>query len=481
MNRKPFHTFLIAFVFLAISASELLSQSNTGVFDFDGRSQLTLLNKSNDSVNIEIENYVHIPRNEQMASFVLPPQDSIDLKIEVQTHHYYLIKVNGKLYRIFSTPGGKDNMSFNTDKEVTFDGDHAAINYFLKKRKVKSDWQPRGKWHYSGTPEEIIRGNDSISKLQISQLDSFPDLPEWYTSFETERIKYNGVQSAMGAIIYRKKLFNDTLSIPKDFVSTLIDNNELTIENESFSGNISYMRFLSSFVLMKWDPNLTVPIPNDTTSWKNEIESRLKCVDTLLKNSAVRDIYFTSYIMSISEKANSSFYAWIDKIENEEYKARLIHYLNNRKDRSAMYGVAFPDLKLLYLNGDIFDKDQLKGKITLVNFWATWCRPCYKEIPSENKLVEKFKNDSIQIINICIDSKRKDWIRKSNEIELKMINLYADESESQKINKQLKTYALPHSLLLDEKGNIFMNDCPSANSGVEVLISQLLRNQKNHK
>jgi thiol-disulfide isomerase/thioredoxin len=54
-----------------------------------------------------------------------------------------------------------------------------------------------------------------------------------------------------------------------------------------------------------------------------------------------------------------------------------------------------PDVKYVDTTGKAYTLDQLAGKVVLVNFWATWCHPCQKEIPDLSKLSEKYKKDLV--------------------------------------------------------------------------------------
>src|SRR5262247_962582 len=61
--------------------------------------------------------------------------------------------------------------------------------------------------------------------------------------------------------------------------------------------------------------------------------------------------------------------------------------------------VTVPDLTLKTLDGRTLHTSEWKGKVTLVNFWATWCPPCREEIPDLIKLQERYK-DQLQIIGV---------------------------------------------------------------------------------
>ena len=56
------------------------------------------------------------------------------------------------------------------------------------------------------------------------------------------------------------------------------------------------------------------------------------------------------------------------------------------------------DIKLKTLDGDDLALDQYKGKALLINFWATWCRPCIKEMPSIEKASQALKDENIEFL-----------------------------------------------------------------------------------
>ncbi len=65
---------------------------------------------------------------------------------------------------------------------------------------------------------------------------------------------------------------------------------------------------------------------------------------------------------------------------------------------------AAPEFSLVDLSGNRKNSEDYKGKITIVNFWATWCGYCRKEIPGFNHLKEKYQNQGVQIIGVSLDS-----------------------------------------------------------------------------
>jgi peroxiredoxin len=66
-------------------------------------------------------------------------------------------------------------------------------------------------------------------------------------------------------------------------------------------------------------------------------------------------------------------------------------------------GIPAPDFSFSDLNGKKVGLSDYKGKVVLVNIWATWCPPCRDEMPSMQKLYDRFKGEGFQLLAVSID------------------------------------------------------------------------------
>lgn len=72
-----------------------------------------------------------------------------------------------------------------------------------------------------------------------------------------------------------------------------------------------------------------------------------------------------------------------------------------------MEGEKFPDFELTAMDGTTYRSTELLGKIVLLNFWFTACRPCVQEMPDMNKIVDEYKNEDIIFIAPTFDEKAR--------------------------------------------------------------------------
>ena len=166
------------------------------------------------------------------------------------------------------------------------------------------------------------------------------------------------------------------------------------------------------------------------------------------------------------------------KSYNNKDKNLINEFLNNeledfelveeKKNVSNLVFKNYENKEISFLN--------FKGKVLLVNFWATWCAPCVKEMPSLDRLKSKI-NGNFDVIAVSVD---RDGNEKVNEFfkENKINNLekYFDIKNS--LAKELDLFGLPTSFFIDKNGNLigfYQGDMEWDNNTVIEFINHLIK------
>ena len=117
--------------------------------------------------------------------------------------------------------------------------------------------------------------------------------------------------------------------------------------------------------------------------------------------------------------------------------------------------IKFPTLELLDNNEKplILKLNQDSNKGFIINFWATWCIPCKKELPDLSSLKSKIKKYNIDVLTISIDKKNiKDQLEFLSNNGASNLNHFFDKE--MKIFKTLKLRGIPTTIIVDKNGYI---------------------------
>lgn len=132
-----------------------------------------------------------------------------------------------------------------------------------------------------------------------------------------------------------------------------------------------------------------------------------------------------------------------------------------------------PDFTGKTLDGKSYQLSAMKGKVVIVNFWASWCSPCIEEVPSLIKLVNEMKGD-VQLVAVSEDSSVQDievFLKSFPELRHKDIQIIWDGDHS--LMKQFDAARLPESLVADKQMKLAKKVIGSINWSAPEAISYM--------
>jgi peroxiredoxin len=114
-----------------------------------------------------------------------------------------------------------------------------------------------------------------------------------------------------------------------------------------------------------------------------------------------------------------------------------------------------PDFKLPDLDGRRIALSDFKGRVVLLNFWATWCPPCKGEVPELVALQSRYQSAGLDIIGVSLDDAPVEHVRQFKEVyRINYVVLYAGGEKEKLIRRFGNFRGIPATFLIDREGRI---------------------------
>ena len=112
---------------------------------------------------------------------------------------------------------------------------------------------------------------------------------------------------------------------------------------------------------------------------------------------------------------------------------------------------AAPDFTLRTMNGPNLRLAEQRGRVVMVNFWATWCGPCRQEMPHLNRLYEKYRASGFVLLGVNVDDDTRNAAELANKLGLKFpVLLDTDKG----VSKLYDLGSMPATVLIDRDGKV---------------------------
>ena len=122
--------------------------------------------------------------------------------------------------------------------------------------------------------------------------------------------------------------------------------------------------------------------------------------------------------------------------------------------RSINVGGIAPDIDLVAPDGKHVKLSSLRGKYVLLDFWASWCGPCLREVPNVKKVYDKFHDKGFEILSVSLDDKKDNWVNAIEKNDLDWGHVSSLKGWSCPVAKLYNVSGVPAMLLIDKEGKI---------------------------
>ena len=116
------------------------------------------------------------------------------------------------------------------------------------------------------------------------------------------------------------------------------------------------------------------------------------------------------------------------------------------------------ELKGETADGSEFDWSSYRGKVVLVDFWATWCGPCIAELPNVKKNYDNYHSKGFEVVGVNLDNSKDKLDKFVEDRDIPWVNLFSSNKEQQGWDNPVATYygvmAIPTAILVDKDGKV---------------------------
>jgi thiol-disulfide isomerase/thioredoxin len=121
-------------------------------------------------------------------------------------------------------------------------------------------------------------------------------------------------------------------------------------------------------------------------------------------------------------------------------------------------GVPFPDFSMTDVTGKPLSVAQYKGKVVMVDFWATWCGPCRAELPNVIATYAKYHDQGFEIIGVSLDEDKDAMVKYTEENKMTWPQYFDGLRWQNKLAAKYGVEGIPFTILIDPQGNIIDKD-----------------------
>jgi thiol-disulfide isomerase/thioredoxin len=264
---------------------------------------------------------------------------------------------------------------------------------------------------------------------------------------------------------------NVTDSVYYDFTRNIV------VENEKYLGIIAYKQFLTNYIdFIIWNSNgnlnsLRINKPDSL------LDATLSHINTY-KSEKIKE-YLRYYFIKerLEDQGIEGFDKYYNYFETNNTDSSYAEEMKKLYDQKLklIAGTNAPDFYCSDAEGASHSLKEFLNKIVYIDFWATWCGPCKKEMPDFLDLQEEYKGKDIVFIRISLDDDINRWLKVEESITSEGISWFAGKGFGSEAAKAFQVISIPTYVLIDKEGKIVNADALRPSSvAIRGVLDDLL-------
>lgn len=146
----------------------------------------------------------------------------------------------------------------------------------------------------------------------------------------------------------------------------------------------------------------------------------------------------------------------VDRLEQQEIAIKMQEEEQKRLASMLPQGEVAPDFSQQTPDGKTLALSDLRGKVVLIDFWASWCRPCRIENPNVKKIYAKYAKKGFEILGVSLDRDHAAWVKAIQDDELPWKHVSDLGFWNNAAAQQYGVASIPYTVLVDRDGKVIV-------------------------
>lgn len=204
--------------------------------------------------------------------------------------------------------------------------------------------------------------------------------------------------------------------------------------------------------------------------YNNMVQEKLTFLRSFIDNNTT-SISSLAAIEGLDPMTDSEYFIKLDKELYALYPNSM--YVKNLHLRAAQMtklaiGAEAPQILLANPEGEVVSLSSLRGKIVLIDFWASWCKPCRLENPHVVKLYNEYRDRGFEVYGVSLDKNKQAWVNAIQQDGLEWIHVSDLQFWNSAAAKLYNVNSIPKTFLIDEDGKIIAKNLRAAELGKKL-------------
>jgi len=406
-----------------------------------------------------------ITGREEKHVISLDENNSFHLELDINKPVMALLRIKGEdPVSLYIKPGDDLHISADGDDltaTIDFTGKNADNNKFLFEYQnnilIDNEYMPQQVVNKMRAlePEEFVEYWEEMLKTKKEPFDNIDESK----SISEDLINY--LKTEVAFVSYSYRLFYPMFIISKDNWENLpegyfdfLDDARLKMDDNRLVSE-GYRNYIEQYLDYYKSQN-----PDEAPEGLSPVEENIYFAEKLLTGKTLRHtkagLIYKEFYLGDFDKAVELYKSFLDEEKPCRNMDNILTEVYESFKRT-LPGNPAPDFELTDINGEVVSLSDFQGKVVYLDFWASWCPPCMREVPYAKELKERFKDEEdLVFLYTSIDENPEAWRRTVKEREIKGVHLNVF-GRYHEVPSSYNVRWIPTYYIIDRNGVIFEN------------------------